>query len=113
MRDRVDVIGTGDESMNARLYVLPGSHPSTTARLLLERKGIEFKRVDLLAAVHKPLLRVLGFEGATVPALKLDGRRIQGTREIARELERLRPEPPLFPSEPARRALVEEAERWG
>jgi glutathione S-transferase len=99
--------------MSARLYVLPGSHPSMTARLMLERKDIEFKRVDLLPAVHKRALRVLRFEGDTVPALKLDGRRIQGTREIARVLDEMVPEPPLFPSDPARRAKVEEAERWG
>ena len=38
---------------------------------------------------------------------------MQGSREIARELERLRPEPPLFPTDQARRAAVEEAERFG
>jgi hypothetical protein len=30
---------------DARLYVIPGSHPSRTAMLMLERKGIPFKRV--------------------------------------------------------------------
>lgn len=99
--------------MRARLYVLPGSHPSMTARLMLERKGIEYKRVDLLAALHRRMLRMLRFDGVTVPALKLDGRRIQGTRQIARELERLQPEPPLFPPDPSRRAMVEDAEAWG
>jgi glutathione S-transferase len=48
-----------------------------------------------------------------VPALKIDGRRVQGSREIARELERLRPEPSLFPADPEKRAAVEEAERFG
>ena len=38
---------------------------------------------------------------------------MQGSREIARELERLRPEPPLFPADPEQRAAVEEAERFG
>jgi len=32
---------------------------------------------------------------------------------IARFLDRLHPEPPLFPADPERRATVEEAERWG
>jgi glutathione S-transferase len=80
---------------------------------MLERKGIEYKRVDLLAALHRRMLRMLRFDGVTVPALKLDGRRIQGTLQIARELERLQPEPPLFPSDPAQRAMVEDAEAWG
>lgn len=99
--------------MGGRLYVIPGSHPSMAARLMLEYKGVDHRRVDLISALHKPILRLLRFNGATVPALALDGRRIQGTREISRALDELRPEPPLFPADPARRAAVEEAERWG
>jgi glutathione S-transferase len=99
--------------VSARLYVLPGSHPSVGARLMLEHKGISFQRVDLIPMVAKPILRALGFPGATVPALKLDGRRIQGSREIARALDELRPEPPLFPEDSGRRREVEEAERFG
>lgn len=99
--------------MSNRLYGVPGSHPTKAAALMLERKGIAFKRFDLTPAMHRRALRLLGFEGNTVPALKLDGRRLQGTREIARALDKARPEPPLFPSDPARRAKVEEAERWG
>ena len=38
---------------------------------------------------------------------------MQGSREIARELDRLQPEPPLFPADAEKRAAVEEAERWG
>ena len=49
----------------------------------------------------------------TVPAMKIDGRKVQGSRQIARELERLQPEPPLFPADPEQRAAVEEAERFG
>jgi glutathione S-transferase len=97
----------------ARLYVIPGSHPAMTARLMLELKGIEYKRRDLIPVVSKAWLRAAGFPGVTVPALKLDGTKVQGSREIARELDRLVPEPPLFPSDPEARAKVEEAERWG
>jgi glutathione S-transferase len=95
------------------LYVTPGSHPSMAARLMLEHKGIGFKRRDLIAAVHKPVLRALRFPAATVPALMLDGRRVQGTRQIARALDELKPDPPLLTRDPQRRAKVEEAERWG
>ena len=45
--------------------------------------------------------------------MKIDGRKVQGTLEISRELDRVRPEPPLFPSDPAKRAAVVEAESWG
>lgn len=99
--------------MEARLYVIPGSHPSMAARLMLETKGIAYKRTDLMPVISKAALRGLGFPRKTVPALKLDGRKIQGTGEIARELDRIQPEPPLLPADPARRAAVEEAERFG
>jgi glutathione S-transferase len=97
----------------ATLYVIPGSHPSMAARLMLQQKGIEYRRVDLMPVVSKAVLKVLRFPGITVPALKIDGRRIQGSLEIARELDRMRPEPPLFPGDAERRTAVEEAERWG
>jgi glutathione S-transferase len=96
-----------------RLYVIPASHPSIAARLMLEHKGIPYKRTDLLPVISKVALRGLGFPGVTVPALKIDGDKIQGSRQIARELERLRPEPPLFPADAKQRAAVEEAERFG
>jgi glutathione S-transferase len=99
--------------VEARLYVIPGSHPSMAARLMLETKGIAYKRTDLMPVVSKGVLRGLGFPRNTVPAMKIDGRRVQGTGEIARELDRLRPEPPLVPAEPERLAAVEEAEHFG
>ena len=58
-------------------------------------------------------MRLLGFPGNRVPALKIDGRKVQGSRDVSRELDALQPDPPLFPADPERRAAVEEAERWG
>ncbi|HET7122285.1 MAG TPA: glutathione S-transferase family protein [Solirubrobacterales bacterium] len=99
--------------MEARLYVIPASHPSIAAALMLEHKGITYKRTDLMPVVSKVVLRAVGFPGITVPALKIDGQKVQGSRQIARELDRLRPQPPLFPSDPEQRAAVEAAERFG
>ncbi|HEX6665162.1 MAG TPA: glutathione S-transferase N-terminal domain-containing protein [Solirubrobacterales bacterium] len=99
--------------MNARLYVIPASHPSISAQLMLEHKGIAYKRKDLLPVISKAALRVLGFPGTKVPALKIEGDKVQGSRPVARELERLRPEPALFPADPEKRIAVEEAERFG
>lgn len=99
--------------MDATLYVIPGSHPSRKARLALELKGIEYRRVDLMPVISRGVVRALRFPRATVPALKLDGRRIQGSLDIARELDRLVPEPPLYPAERNMLAQVEAAERWG
>jgi glutathione S-transferase len=101
-------------AQNNKLYVIPGSHPSLAASLMLERKGIPFKRVDMIPGPLKQLqLRAMGFPGDTVPALKLDGDKVQGSREISQDLDRRVPEPPLFPSDQKDRAAVEEAERWG
>jgi glutathione S-transferase len=99
--------------MNARLYVIPASHPSIAAELMLEHKGIACKRTDLLPVISKVALRGLGFPSNTVPAIKIDGHKVQGSREISRELDRIVPEPPLFPADPEQRAAVEEAERFG
>jgi len=99
--------------MSNRLYVIPASHPSIAVELMLQHKGIDYKRTDLLPVISKVALRAVGFPGVTVPALKIDGDKVQGSRQITRELERLRPDPPLFPSDPEKRAAVEEAERFG
>lgn len=99
--------------MNVRLFVIPASHPAVAAELMLKHKGIAYKRTDLLPVISKGVLRVAGFPGVTVPALKIGASKVQGSRQIARELERLQPEPPLFPADPDRRAAVEAAERFG
>jgi glutathione S-transferase len=99
--------------MKVRLYAVPASHPVMATRMMLARKGIEYRRTDLLPGVSRYMLRGLGFEEGTVPAMKIDGRRVQRSRVIAEELERLQPEPPLFPADPEQRAAVLELERFG
>lgn len=99
--------------MTTRLYVIPASHPATAAALMLDHKGIAYKRTDLMPVVSKVALRALGFPRNTVPALKIEGEKVQGSLPISRALDRLHPERPLFPADPDRRAAVEEAERFG
>ena len=101
---------------------------------MLEHKGIAYRLVRLTTGVHPLLLRAHRFAGnrtpirtvdgathrqlalldrlGTVPALRLGAERIQTNRAIARFLERLQPQPALFPAEPERRREVEDAERW-
>lgn len=102
---------------------------------MLEHKGVEHEVVELPTGLHPIALRLRGFAGnpaparrvdgrrgpmlamadrmGTVPSLRCDGQEIRTNREIARFLERLRPNPPLLPSDPEARRAVEEAERWG
>jgi glutathione S-transferase len=95
--------------MTATLYAIPGSHAVRTGELMLEHKGIPFRRVNFPPGPHRLLVRVVGFRGDRVPAVKFaDGRRAQGTRELPRVLDELVPEPPLVPDDS--RAL--EAEAW-
>jgi glutathione S-transferase len=98
--------------MKVKLYGVPGSHPVKGAELMLGYKGIPYDRRDLLPVASRGLTRVLGFKGNRVPAMKIDGRRVQGSHDVARELDAVKPEPPLFPADPEARAAVEEAEAW-
>lgn len=97
-----------------RLYGIPLSHPVLAARGMLERKGLDYRYVELMAGAHPPSLWALGFRRITVPAMRLaDGRRVQGSLAIAQALEEVAPDPPLYPSEPGARVAALEAERWG
>lgn len=100
-------------SEKVRLYGFTGSNSVYTGRLMLEHKGIEYRFVKLPPAAHAPILLARGFETTGAPALKVGKRRVQGTRWIARALDELYPDRPLFPADPARRRAVERAERWG
>lgn len=95
--------------MGAKLYHFELSHPSHAVRLMLEHKGVGFDTATLLPGTQPLMVRLAGFRGATVPALKLDGRKLQGSLTISRELERLYPDRPLFGEGEG----IEEAERWG
>jgi glutathione S-transferase len=99
--------------MQARLYGFAISNPANTARLMLAHKGVETKWVELPPGIHPLILKLLGYGRGTVPALKLDGRKIESSLELSQVLETLVPEPPLYPADPDRRRAVEEAERWG
>jgi glutathione S-transferase len=99
--------------MAIKLYGTPPSPPSHSARLMLEFKGLDYKPIWLLPGMWPVLLRTRGFQGGTVPAMKIDGRRVQGSLLISRALEELQAEPRLFPADPEQRLKVEEAERWG
>jgi glutathione S-transferase len=95
-----------------KLYAVPASHPSACVEAALRLKEIPYERVDLITGVHV-LQQAARFGKRTVPALAGDGVRIVGSSAILRWLDGAVPKPPLFPADAARRARVEEAERWG
>jgi glutathione S-transferase len=99
--------------MPTRLYVMPISNAAAAGAAMVAHKRIPHRLVRLMPGLHPLLVRLAGFERFTVPALELDGQKVQGSRRIARFLDEIRPDPPLFPADPERRARVEEAERWG
>jgi glutathione S-transferase len=99
--------------MNAKLYVLPGSHPCAAVEAALRLKGMEFDRVDMIPMTQL-LIGPLRYGGSTVPGMRIDGERLVGSRTIMRRLDELAPEPPLLPPPGDERyAPVLEAERWG
>jgi glutathione S-transferase len=90
-----------------KLYVVPGSHPCATVMKALELKRIAYKRVDLVPGFHKAFQKAKFGGAGTVPGIVLDdGRKLHGSRAVLRELDRLQPDPPLYPTD-------EEADRWG
>jgi glutathione S-transferase len=100
--------------MTARLYVTSLSNPSKAAIAMVRYKQLPHTVVTLTSGFHPYLVRAAGFQGRTVPALRLDdGRRVQGSLAISRTLDELIAERPLFPSDPGERRAVEDAERWG
>ena len=100
--------------MNVRLYTIPGSHPGRGGAADARAQGHPVQ-------AQRPLPGRLQGRRCGPPASRATRCRrsrstaseVQGSRQIARELDRLQPEPPLFPADPEKRAAVEEAERFG
>ena len=95
----------------AKLYVILGSHACRTGMLMLEHKGIPYTTKTLPTGGQRTL-RIRGWPQGTVPALVINGERVQTNPAIARKLDEIQPDPPLFPSDPELRAQVEQAELW-
>src|SRR3954454_25190048 len=73
------------------LYVVPGSHPCAAAELALRRKGLAYRRVDLLPMWHV-VHQTAVFGRRTVPGLKLPtGEKVVGSRAIMRVVDGLEP----------------------
>jgi len=94
------------------LHALPPSHPCMTAAAALRLKGLAFERVDLRPGEHTAEMeRLYGPGRTTVPGLLVGDEPVHGSIAILERLERLEPEPALYPEAIA--DAVREAERWG
>jgi glutathione S-transferase len=81
------------------------------ARLLLALKGISYSVVEVLPGLGQmELLRQSGQR--QVPVLQDGSQWIADSTAIALYLERLQPQPPLLPADPAARAQVRLLEDW-
>lgn len=99
-------------STELKLYVVHGSHPCAAVEKAISIKGLSYDVVEWPPPLHAPMQQLI-FGARTVPALKLNGEKVSGSRAIMRRLEQLAPEPPLWPAGEGARWRVEEAERWG
>ena len=79
------------------------SHYNEKVRWALDVKGWPHRRRALVPGFHLPVARRLSGQ-SKLPILEIDGRVLHGSATILDEIERLRPEPALFPSDPAGRA---------
>ena len=104
---------TPASAYRAKLYGLKGAPPSFAAELMLRHKDVRYRRINLIPGRHRRTLPAKGFPGGTAPAVVLNGRNVQTNPAIARALDQLVPDPPLFPADTEARADVEQAERFG
>ena len=84
------------------LWHLKVSNYNEKARWALDYKGLPHVRRAVEPGRHRGIARKLA-GGNTLPVLELDGKAIADSTDIIAELERWRPEPPLYPADPAER----------
>jgi glutathione S-transferase len=93
-----------------RVYRIPFSTNVERVSLALAHKGLEVEWVEVDPADRSPVEEVSG--QPLVPVLLDDARVVFDSTVVLRHLEELRPEPPLFPNDEARRAELEVFLDW-
>jgi len=84
------------------LFHFPGSHFNEKARWALDLKQLPHERIPLMPGPHMRTMKKL--TGATqTPALRDNGKVVPGSTAILEHLEQRKPEPALFPEDPAAR----------
>jgi glutathione S-transferase len=85
------------------LWHISFSNYNEKARWALDYKGLAHRRREAPPGLH-PLWAWRLTGGRTFPVLVLDGEAIGDSSRIVAELERRRPDPPLYPDDPEERA---------
>lgn len=93
-----------------RLYRFAYSTNVERVTLALAHKGIDFESVWVDPGDRSAVERVSG--QPLVPVIELDGEVVADSTRIVRRLEELHPDPPLYPTDLARRAEVHTFEDW-
>ena len=93
-----------------RIWRIPFSTNVERVALALGHKGLAAEWVDVDPSDRSEVELLSG--QPLVPVLELDGRVLVDSTAIIEELERLHPEPRLYPTDPARRAEVEVFVDW-
>ena len=91
------------------LHQMRFSHFNEKGRWALDYKGVPHRRRSYPPGVHSVVSRRLGGEG-TMPILELGELRLTDSAEIVAELERIAPDPPLYPADAGQRAEALELE---
>jgi len=93
-----------------RVWLIPYSTNVERVSLALGHKGIEAEPVQVDPEDRSEIVRVSGQD--LVPVADFDGEVVADSPAILRLLEELHPDPPLWPSEPARRAELDVFIDW-
>ena len=96
--------------MDVVLYDWRASPFCMKVRAILDYKGIEYERINILGSAWFKVRR-RGRIGK-VPALEVDGELICDSTDIAYKLEELVPEPAVIPSDPYKAAVCHALEDW-
>ena len=93
------------------LWHLKVSHYNEKARWALDFKGVPHRRRSVEPGRHRRVAKRL-WGGTTFPVIELDGGAIGDSTEIIAALERLHPNPALYPADPAMRREALELEEF-
>lgn len=97
--------------MSVVLWQIEVSHYNEKARWALDYKGIPHERRTPLPGLHGVRAGLLTRgRSRRLPILDLDGRRVADSTAIIAALEQYRPDPPLYPEDPAERSQALELE---